>query len=68
LWFTPGQNITVVDDTARHQEDKNIFAEVSEVSYHWSTDRADSTLGIFRVNILPTGHLNFHKEKFPSGD
>src|SRR5688500_3072697 len=67
-WFTPGQNVTVVDDTGHHEEDKNIFAEIQEVSYSWSTSAADSTIGTFRTKILPVGHLNWHKELFPSGD
>ena len=61
LWFTPGQQVTIVDDTGHHSEASNILAEIAEVSYSWSTDSADSTLGIFKVNVLPVGHLNWHR-------
>ena len=67
-WLTPGQNVTIVDDTGHHEEDKNISAEIQEVSYSWSTSASDSTIGTFKVNVLPVGHLNWHKELFPSGD
>ena len=68
LWFTPGMNVTIVDDTGHHEEDRNIFAEIHEVRYSWSTSEADSTIGIFKVNVLPIGVLNWHSELFPSGD
>ena len=68
LWFTPGMNVTIVDDTGHHEEDRNIFAEIHEVRYSWSTSESDSTIGIFKVNVLPIGVLNWHAELFPSGD
>jgi hypothetical protein len=68
LWFTPGMNVTIVDDTGHHDEDRNIFAEIHEVRYSWSTGDADRTIGIFKVNVLPVGVLNWHSELFPSGD
>lgn len=68
LWFTPGMNVTINDDTGHHEEDKNIFAEIHEVKYSWSTDTSDRTIGIFKVNVLPIGVLNWHSELFPSGD
>ena len=68
LWFTPGMNVTIVDDTGHHEEDRNIFAEIHEVRYSWSTSEADSTIGIFKVNVLPIGVLNWHSELFPSGE
>jgi hypothetical protein len=61
LWFTPGMNVTIVDDTGHHNESKNIFAEIHEVTYNWSTGSSDRTLGIFTVSILPVGVLNWHK-------
>jgi hypothetical protein len=68
LWFTPGMNVTINDDTGHHEEDRNIFAEIHEVKYSWSTSAADQTIGIFKVNVLPVGVLNWHSELFPSGD
>lgn len=69
-WFTPGQNVTIVDSTsgAQHEEGRNIFATIHEVNYDWSTDDATSTIGTFRVRILPVGSLNWHMELLPSGD
>ena len=61
LWFTPGQQVTIVDDTGHHEEDRNIMAEIAEIRYQWSTSDADSTIGIFKVNVLPIGHLNWHR-------
>jgi hypothetical protein len=61
-WFTPGQNVTIVDDTGHHTEASNIFAEIHEVRYSWSTGSSDSTIGIFKVSILPVGALNWHAE------
>lgn len=69
LWFTPGQNITIVDDTGHHEESKNIFAEIAEVRYSWGTNNtSDKVIGLFKVSILPIGHLNWHRELFPPGD
>jgi hypothetical protein len=68
LWFTPGMNVTIVDDTGHHEEDRNIFAEIVEVRYTWSTGDSDRTIGIFKVSVLPVGHVNWHSELFPSGD
>jgi hypothetical protein len=62
LWFTPGMNVTIVDDTGHHHESKNIFAEIHEVRYSWSSDTADKTIGIFKVSVLPIGTLNWHAE------
>jgi hypothetical protein len=67
-WFTPGMNVTIVDDTGWHEEDRNVFAEIHEVRYSWSSDAADKTIGLFKVSVLPIGHLNWHSEQFPSGD
>ena len=68
LWFTPGMNVTINDDTGHHEEDRNIFAEIHEVKYSWSTGSADKTIGIFKVSVLPVGVLNWHTSLFPSGD
>ena len=68
LWFTPGMNVTIVDDTGHHEIDRNVFAEIHEVRYTWSTSDANRTLGIFKVSVLPVGVLNWHKDLFPSGD
>jgi hypothetical protein len=62
LWFTPGMNVTIVDNTGHHNEASNIFAEIHEVRYSWSTGSSDSTIGIFKVSILPVGALNWHAE------
>jgi hypothetical protein len=62
LWFTPGMNVTITDDTGHHAESSNIFAEVHEVRYSWSTGSPDTTIGIFKVSILPVGALNWHAE------
>jgi len=62
IWFTPGMNVTIVDDTGHHAESSNIFAEVHEVRYSWSTGSSDRTVGIFKVSILPVGALNWHAE------
>lgn len=67
-WFVPGQNVTVVDDTGHHEESRNIFAEIHEVRYSWSSDTSDKTIGLFKCSILPVGHLNWHLETFPPGD
>jgi hypothetical protein len=68
LWFTPGMNVTINDDTGHHEEDRNIFAEIHEVRYSWSTGSSDKTIGIFKVSVLPVGVLNWHTSLFPSGD
>jgi hypothetical protein len=62
LWFTPGMNVTITDDTGHHSEASNIFAEIHEVRYSWSTGDADRTIGIFKVSVLPIGTLNWHAE------
>jgi hypothetical protein len=62
LWFTPGMNVTIVDDTGHHAESSNIFAEIHEVRYSWTTGSSDKTIGIFKVSILPVGVLNWHAE------
>jgi hypothetical protein len=62
LWFTPGMNVTIVDDTGHHNEASNIFAEIHEVRYSWSTGSNDRTIGIFKVSIMPVGILNWHAE------
>ena len=62
LWFTPGMNVTIVDDTGHHAESSNIFAEIHEVRYSWSTGSSDSTVGIFKISVLPVGVLNWHAE------
>ena len=67
-WFVPGLNVTIVDDTGHHEIDRNIFAEIQEVRYSWSTEAANKTIGTFSIGILPVGHLNWHTELFPSGD
>ena len=61
LWFTPGQQVTIVDDVGHHPESSNIMGEIAEVRYSWSSSDADSTIGIFKVNVLPIGHLNWHR-------
>jgi hypothetical protein len=68
LWFTPGTNITISDDTGHHELSRNIFAEIHEVRYSWSADTSDKTIGIFKCTIMPIGHLNWHSSIFPAGD
>ena len=68
ILFTPGQYITIDDDTGHHQESKNVLAEIHEVKYTWTTDQADKTIGIFKCSILPVGFLNWHTELFPAED
>lgn len=65
ILFTPGQYITIEDDTGHHEQAKNILAEIHEVQYVWSTDTNDKTIGIFKCQVLPVGWLNFHTELFP---
>lgn len=60
-WFTPGMNVTIVDDVGHHNESSNIFAEIHEVRYDWSTGSQDKTIGIFTVSVLPIGVLNWHR-------
>lgn len=67
LWFTPGMNVTIVDDTGHHEEGKNVFAEIHEVRYSGG-DSTDNIIGTFKVTVLPVGILNWHTELFPSGD
>jgi hypothetical protein len=68
-WFTPGMNVTIVDDTGHHEESRNVFAEIHEVRYNWGTDSAATkTIGLFSVSVLPVGFLNWHSELFPPGD
>lgn len=62
VWFIPGMNVTINDDTGHHSEASNIFAEIHEVRYSWSTGSSDKTLGIFKCSILPVGTLNWHME------
>lgn len=68
ILFTPGQYITIDDDTGHHEESKNILAEIHEVKYRWTTDESDKTIGIFKCSILPVGWLNWHMELFPAED
>jgi hypothetical protein len=68
-WFTPGMNVTIVDDTGHHEEGRNVFAEIHEVRYNWGTDSSsDKVIGLFSVSVLPVGFLNWHSELFPPGD
>ena len=61
--FKPGQVVTIVDNTARHEESKNVFAIIQEVRYHWSADADESGIGLFKCDILPIGFLDFKIEE-----
>ena len=63
--FLPGQYVTINDTTGYHDISRNVLAEVQEVSYNWTTDDPNNTLGTFRCQILPIGHVNWHTDLFP---
>ena len=63
--FLPGQYVTIYDTTGHHDISRNVFAEITEVNYKWTTDDPNNTLGTFRCQILPLGSVNWHVDLFP---
>lgn len=63
--FLPGQYVTISDTTGHHDISRNVLSEVQEVKYRWTTDDPNYTLGTFRCEILPIGHVNWHTDLFP---
>lgn len=63
--FLPGQYVTIYDSTGHHDISRNVLAEVQEAKYRWTTDDPNNTLGTFRCDILPIGHVNWHQDLFP---